>query len=288
MPASRSGWETMGVRTPTGQIFYCQAPVGVGPDDACPFQDDGRFPSGATGLAIVPSGSVWIGTSKAGLFHYKCSVDDPGLAENLADFLRYEQSYGRVPVLFGLDTIGGHACVADALAHTPPPCAIRPTDPKYFVHSTSRTAGDQIRQDGAIKSWYVLEQEGNPPSWHNLKSAVLGEPAEYPQYVNLGKVGSPWVEVVTASHQAGRFLGPDDSYEPGWRFYFDARGLIRAGMVTRVFGCKVHRVLPLKSYCLGQIDVSAVKITDSASWTSRRFTELADGAFIHGLSKPAD
>lgn len=279
MRASGDDWEIVTVCAAGEAIRYRQAPAGCGPEDAWPFREDGRYPAGVTGLAVIPNGPVCIGTGRSGLFHYECSASDPCFDEALADFLRYEHSYGRVPILFDLDAAGGCAGVAEALARTPLPNVVRSSDPRYFVHSTSRAAGDQIRQDGAIKSWNFLEQEGRPPCWHKLKSAVLGEPAEYAHYVNLGSPGNPWTEVVTASHQAGKFLGPDDCYEPGWRFYFDAHRLIEAGRITRQFGCKAHRLLPLEPFCVGQIDLSAVEAGQTAPWTPRRFAELADRAF---------
>ena len=168
MSSTNETWETVTVLAAEGEIRYQIAPEGYDPDTPFPFQPNGRYPTGAVALTITSAGSVWIGTGKSGLFHYKLPVDTPGLNEAIADFLRYEQVYSRVPILFGLEAIGGRARIANALACTPPANVVRPSDPRYFVHSTSLAAGSQIRRDGAIKSWHVLEQEGNPPQWHKL------------------------------------------------------------------------------------------------------------------------
>jgi hypothetical protein len=267
------------------RIRYNRATPGRTPDD--PPDSTGKYPPGATGLVIGEDSTRFVGTSQAGLFYYRHPADDPQVDEVLADFLRYENEQGRVPFLFAPDGFDIEGRAAHAMAMIPPLPLLRPSDPLYLVHSTSRAAGDEIRRDGAVFSYALLCEQGRAPQWHRLRSAALGEPAEFADQINLGRLGDPWVEVVPASHVVGRFLGPDDPYEPGWRFYFDTRKLLESGRAIRWCGAiKVRRMLPLAGVCVALIDAAAVAARrGDSSWTPRRFTREADQILTRQLGQ---
>ncbi|MCC7409695.1 MAG: hypothetical protein IT442_16640 [Phycisphaeraceae bacterium] len=254
------------------------APEGQTPDQPLCDLDGRGAESVAVGFHVRGEGPPFVGKSTVGLFYYGYRSSHERLEEILADFLRYESARRRVPILFATTGIDLGSLCRRALQSTPGPSTLRPSDPRWLVHSTCLTAGHEIRRDGAIKSYARLCAEGRRPAWHALRSESLGELPEYADQINLGRTGSPWVEVVPASHAAGEFLSPDSTYTPGWRFYFDAHELIRSGRVIRAVGeFKVEHELPLSGLCVAQIDRQAVDPDGRVSeWTPRQFTAIAD------------
>lgn len=262
-------------------MSYLKSPSNCTPHDPNPFAKDGMWGTGWTGLALVEDGPLFVGTSRSGLFHYGCPLKNQRAAAIVADFIRYENAHGRTPILFSSKEIDVDAWVQHALAATLLPHVLRDTDPEFLVHSTSLDAGRRILRDGQIKSFARLAEQGEQPGWHKLRSSSLGEPPDYDLHVNLGSMDDPWVETMPGSHVAGRFLGPDDPYVPGFRFYFPTRKIVEAGLDVRVAGAiRVFDSLPLDPFLAAALCVEDADPTGTASaWTPRSFTARANELF---------
>jgi len=191
-------------------------------------------------------------------------------------------------VLFCAEDLDVGVFVVQALDSTPPAHIVRDTDPEYLVHSTSLEASKSILQDGEIKAFARLLREGRAPDWHKLRSdQSLGEPPEYANYVNLGTIESPWVETVPASHASGRFLTPEDEYEPGMRFYFNDHKIIRAGLDVRAPGAtiKVLDSMPLRPFLIEVVRADDMDLPiRTGKWTPMLFTGAANKAFFTRLN----
>jgi len=261
---------------------YQLVPTHWRPDDHNPLTPDGSYPLGTTAVVVAEDASRFMGSSKSGLFHYRLPRSTPHLQAVLADLVRYEESQGRSLLVSCPDEADPATWVERALAATPPSGVIRPWDPLYLVHATTLECGRQILRDGTVRSLACLVAEGRNPPQQELLSAVLGEPPEYADYVNLGPWESLFVDTVVASHALGRFVSPDDKYTPGMRFYFDSHQIIRAGLAVRIAdGIKVHRELPLEPFCLLSVGVRDVDPESArATWTPRTFTEEANRLFL--------
>ena len=266
---------------------YLIPPRQCTPDNQNPFSAAGAYEPGFTGLAIIEDGDPFVGLSKTDLFHYKFRRDDPNIEAIVADFLRYENDHGCTPILFFPEDMDIDNFVRHALRTTPPPHVIRDTDPKYLLHSTSLRAGEQILRDQELKSFAVLSRD-HPArlDWHGLRSSSLGEPAEYADQINLGLMDNPGGETVQASHAAGRFLSPDDSYTPGFRFYFDGHRIIKDKLDVRIaWTVKVRNRLPLDPYLVAAISVTDVNPRrETENWTPRLFTEQANIVFLQQVN----
>ena len=271
------------------EVKYLKAPTDHTPHDRNPFTSDGNYGPSWAGLSLVKEGTTFIGTSRSGLFYYQYDIQKPVTKATVADFLRYENGLNRTPVFFCAEDLDLDAFVVRALDSTPPAHIVRDVDPEHLVHSTDIQAGKSILRDGEIKAFSRLVREGRSPDWHKLRSDYsLGEPLEYANYVNLGAIESPWVETVPASHTAGRFLTPEDEYEPGMRFYFDGHKIIRAGLDVRVPGAtiKVLDSLPLGPFLVEVVRASDVDLPRrTGNWTSTLFTEAANKAFSRSFCR---
>ena len=233
---------------------YFTAPAGYGSDDRNPFTHDGRCGPDWTAFFLLDRDdeSSCMGTGKNGLFAYQFGRRARDIKGKLADFLRYESAHNRNVIISFPDGIDVDAFVADALATTPEPHVVRETDPRYAVHSTHAGAAKHIGRDAELKSLAKLRREGVAGGGVGFDS--LGEPPEYADYICLGDLKSTGPEVVTASNATGRFMGDDEPYEPGVRFYFDVHRIIRTGLDTRVVGAiKVLDRLPLDPFLVASI-----------------------------------
>lgn len=200
----------------------------------------------------------------------------------LADFLEYETSHGRkvivsFPADFDTDVI-----VDRALANTPDRSAIRPDDPRWWVHSTPLSNWEKIRACGELRSHDRLRREGL--SHAGIGLFAFGEPADYSEYVMLGWALAIGPEHVVSSQQKGYLITEEDTpYEPGVRLYFDGHRIIHDGLAVSdgLHLMKVHDHLPLDPYLVATISAPDVDPNGEVeTWTPWTFLQAANQHFI--------
>jgi hypothetical protein len=227
---------------------------------------------------------MFTGSTPRGMFSVRWDRDVPDLKSRLADLFRYETRHGRAVLLCVPPDIDGDTFVSDALARTPPPHVVRDPDPQWVTHSTDLDAWARIREDGALKSSALLTAEGATPD--DLGFRVLGEPADYAEYVMLGSMERVGGEHVVASRRAGRIITDEDApHEPGVCLYFDNRELIRAGLGERdgAHLIEVRGHLPLEPYLVEAISARDIESEAGVGWTPASFHAAVTAAFLARL-----
>jgi hypothetical protein len=222
------------------------------------------------------------GTGENGLYCFLAGRRVKNLDTKLADFLRYENSYGRQVILAFPPDIAADEFVRRALGHVPNVTRIRPDDPRWLVHSTSVQAWERIKACGELRSLARLRREGIDA--RGVGSAEFREPDDYAESVMFSRHDHIAAEHVVASQAVGRVITEEDTpYQPGVRLYFDAHRFIRDRLAVRdgLHVLKVHDHLPLGPYLLAAIGVSEVDRSGEVSvWTPRTFLNKANERFI--------
>jgi hypothetical protein len=199
----------------------------------------------------------------------------------LADFLKYETDHGRRVIVSFPPDMDADALVRRALEDTPDRSAVRPDDPRWWVHSTSVENWEKIRTCGELRSHERLRREGLSRAAVGL--FVFGEPADYAEYVMLGLTTGIGPEHVVSSQQKGYLITEEDTlYTPGVRLYFDGHRIIRDSLAVSdgLHVLKVHDHLPLEPYLVAAIGVSDVDPAGEVNvWTPRTFLNRANECF---------
>lgn len=263
---------------------YYKAPADWTPSAPNPFSADGRYGPEWTCFRIdgVNRTICCSGGGKKGIFTFILGADTPWLKCHLADFLRYEKRHNRNVIISCPESINLGALVEQALAETPNEDCVRPTDPRWAVHSTTSAAWHDICRDGMLKSIALLHEEGKETTGLGIEE--LGEPPDYSEHIVLGQVEGMAPEFVVASRGRGRIVTePDQPYEPGVRIYFDSHLIIRNGLAVRdgLHLAKVHQRLPLSPY-----GVAAITAGDfpQQTWRPRTFLKAANDLFLGRMS----
>lgn len=261
-------------------LAYYPAPAGWSPDAPNPFAPDGSYGVGWSSFIIVAGGGTQCFTGRSGEGPFVARMGDgvPGVAQRLADFLRYESRHGRQIIV---EIPGGSAAfIAAALAATPTAELLRADDPPVIVHATSCAAWAEIQRAGRLQASARLPREEKAEeALTEIDHYNRNEPPEYAEYIMFGTPGTPAPELIVLSKLLGRFcMDADVPYEPGVRLYLDNHRIIRDGLGVRdgLHQIKVHDQLPLAPYLLAAISVADLA---PAAWTPRRFTEEADRCF---------
>jgi len=221
-----------------------------------------------------------MGKSPCGCYRLVVNPGSADFSERLSDFIAYENAHGRQVMIDapGLD-VGG----------LPGPAAgLRPSDPRYAVHSTLLSSHEKILRDGHLKSPARLAAEGAPVRAIGL--SPLGEPADYLEYVMLAPVDG-WgsgSEIVVSSRLRGEVCyDPGVAYTPQARMFFDAHRIIADGLAVRdgVHALKVHGALPLEPYLLLTVFAGDVALPPGQPhWTPSLFTAQANAYFSQNIS----
>jgi hypothetical protein len=204
----------------------------------------------------------------------------PDVRDRLADFVRYENNQGRVPIVALPEGFEGDRFVREALAQVPEGLCVRESDPRWVVHSTSESSWRQIERDGELRA--LSELPDRDAGAGGLGFRTLGEPPEFAEYVVLAAIESLAPENVVSSRQKGHVCDdPDAVYVPGVRLYFDCHAIIESGLAVRDgrHTLKAHRRLPLSPFlfCSSSPD-DATPVDTDAGWTPRAFTAAANAA----------
>jgi len=222
-----------------------------------------------------------MGKGPGGRFFLGLNPEHKNFAYFVADFIRYENAHGR-KVRFRPRNFDP----SEALNSVPDSGSVlRPSDPRYVIHSTTLEAYEKIIQDGQLKSTSQLRKEGK------VQQAIgflpLGEPLDYLDHVMFGGFGGPGGEVVVNSHLRGKpCFDPNVPYEPQARMYFDAHKIIKDGLAVRdgTHMLKVYGALPLEGYLLRTVFAGDVTLPIGADhWTPTLFTEAANALFYHDM-----
>jgi len=214
--------------------------------------------------------------------HY-CMVVNPNaddFAQHVADFVRYEHAHGRKvrfrPRRFNPSKI---------LQSTPETSnAIRPTDPRFIIHSTTLAAYEKILHDGCLKSTTQLRK--NDASQHAIGFLPLGEPPDYLDYIMFAPLNDDGSgpEIVVNSHLRGEVcFDPHVSYSPQARMYFDAHKIIVDGLAVRdgTHVLKVYNTLPLENYWVTTVFAHDISLPPNAEhWTPALFGAAANAFFL--------
>jgi len=260
---------------------YMRSPPDWEPSDPNPFSADGRYGSQWTCFRIACAPGCLSGGGRRGPFTIVVPMDCPDLKARLADFLRYESRNGRRVILSCPESVDIDALIREALVETPEGDTVRPTDPKWVVHSTTLEAWDGISTAGSLKSLSLLREDGIQTT--ALGQTELGEPAEYADYVILGQMHALSAEYVVASGEEGRIVTePDRPYDPGIRLYFDNHRIVRDGLAIRdgLHTSKVYRHLPLKPFMVASVRAEEFP---PRAWTPRTFVEAANELFFRKI-----
>lgn len=194
----------------------------------------------------------------------------------LFDFLNYELSYQRNVIL--KVNIGMKAeDIIELFNKTPHQVRYRSSDENYMVHSTTLSAWESIKQDGALLSPNLLKENNRAVNEIGLKP--MNEPKDYSDYIMLDVLDGCG-ELVVNSHNIGSVcIDPNTIYTPGVRLYFDVRKMFADEVVTRdgLHPVKVKDRLPLRDYLLAAI--TANDFASNIKWTPSLFTQKANEFF---------
>lgn len=159
---------------------------------------------------------------------------------------------------------------------------LRENEPPVLIHSTPLNNWGQIRHDGMLKSWNLLQKEKNIAEDKPI-GAALGDPADFSDYIMFGNGITG--EIIVNSKQQGRIIMDENAeYPTGARLYFDAEKMAQDGLLLRD-GChfKVKDTLPLAPYLIWAATWDTIGLKSRIS-TPKIFAEQADKQFE--MSKP--
>lgn len=199
----------------------------------------------------------------------------------LRDFVTYEIEHGRNIIVKApqpLRNIVKGALQQNLSENTPASAQVRPSDPRWLVHSTPAENWNQIKQMGALRSPASLKKRFNIQI-KKLHMAPL-EPADYEDYIMLDTLNGK-SELAVASRSAGKICtDPDAPYTPGVRLYVKAHRLITEGHGVRdgFHPLKVRTSLSLKRYV--RLAVTADLLPPQDIWTPNSFASAADRFFL--------
>lgn len=155
---------------------------------------------------------------------------------------------------------------------------LREYEINFMVHSTPIENLESIINDGALKSWSVLKSEKT--NWEEAPIGVLlGDIDDFSNYVMLSL---PFQnnEIITASKQKHKIdIDIHQIYQPGARFYLDAKKLANDGLLLRDGEhIKVKNCIPLDKYLIWYSTTEKIDI--SKNTTPKEFFEMSNDKFF--------
>ncbi|ADL53078.1 hypothetical protein [Clostridium cellulovorans] len=160
--------------------------------------------------------------------------------------------------------------------------AIRETDPRWVVHSTTKDSWEEIKKSGFLYSPSELKRMNILVKEIGLKELV--EPKDYSDYI-MFDILNGCGEIVVNSRQLGYVCTkPDIPYNPGVRLYFDAYKIIKDGLAVRdgLHIIKVKEKLHFQEYLA--MAVTADISTTRELWTPTTYTEWANRYFLNNVT----
>lgn len=253
------------------------APAGYSMEDANPFTPDGAYDRTWMVLTVDEGvqGSLFLRRSPYGCYAVSLSPRYAHFAVLLADIIQYETAHGRKVIFAG----GGEADLAFETDYRQ--AAMRPSDPRFLVHSTTLSRYEKIAAEGLLKSPNRLRREGY--AVHSVGLDPLGEPEDLLDYIMFAS-GGVAPEIVVNSHLCGGVnYDADAPYAPQARMYFDGHRMVRDGIITRAATSMVYDHVPLEKYLVKTVTAADVALPEEAAhWTPATFAAAAD-AYIEKL-----
>ena len=201
------------------------------------------------------------------------------------DFIQYESLYGK-NIIIAINDSDIADAKADYGEHSYDDPFLRSYEPKVLVHSTTKENYKRIVSSGELKCWYTLRHENT--DWENKPiGAVLGDPANYSEYIMFG-TGGYYQEIIPLSKQKGRIdMDIDGQYIAGARLYFSADSIAGKGLLIRDgVHVKVKGRLPLDPYLFWASTPTTLGICETT--TPRIFAELSDRFFTEMFGIPLE
>ena len=244
---------------------YLHAPNSFNPNFPNPFSNDGTY-SGYSCFSNTGTASIDLLTRRTKSGCWLVQYNERNYVEHLVDFIKYENSYGRVVILHSNIKINIDECVL---------ASEKALIPDILVHSTSLESLNQIKIDNKLKSGsnrHELKQQRG----HTIIKYLSEEPGEYSDYVMLGTINEN-TELIMAMIQNDSFdVSEIDLYKAGARIYLNAQKLHKSGLLVRdgVHAGKVFKEIDLNKYCLKI--VSAEDFEHSNQWTPKSFKDACN------------
>lgn len=153
---------------------------------------------------------------------------------------------------------------------------LRKTEPNVLIHSTTMSNWIQIKNDGMLKSFNILNS--HKADIFSPIGKQLGDPADFSNYIMFGTGVAG--EIVVNSKQQGKIvMDANAPYLTGARLYFDAQKMAQDGLLIRD-GChlKTKDILPLSPYLIWTSTWENIGLPSQIS-TPTIFAELSDKKF---------
>ena len=244
-----------------------------------PFDPSGTYDRRWTILQVVPGlGSMLLQSRNSqGMYMLSLNPGEPTFGEMLADTLQYETDHDRKVALFAPQPKEEMDRWVDGITSHYRSPIVRPSDPRFLVHSTPLETYALIQRDGMLKSFTRLRREGSAVT--AIGQAQLAEPEDYLDYIMLA-CGGYAPELVVLSRLSGALnFDVDAPYRPQARMYFDGHRLVRDGLLVRDVSRKVADHLPLDPYLVRTVLADDLTLPEGMkSWTPATFSAAADAA----------
>ena len=257
-----------------GQVWV--APASYTMDHPNPFTSDGRYDRSWTILTIDESvqGSLFQQRSPHGCYAVSMTPSYPFFSTLFADFIQYEMDHGRDIILVSQKAMNLHFVTHYREA------SVRPSDPRWLIHSTTLESYKKIVADNRLKSPNRLKTEG--VMVHPIGLEPLGEPDDYLDHIMFA-TGGVGPELVVNSRLCGSVnYDPLAPYTPQVRLYFDGHKMVLDGIIVRNVASMVFGSVSLEKYLVKPITADDLRVPCGDSfWTPLSFSKAADDYIQH-------
>lgn len=223
------------------------------------------------------------GNDENSMFTVRISKQFEGWEYRILDFLAYETLHGRT-VVTCYDKYDYDHAVKVYSGHSIRDKQLRPYEPKFMIHSTTKENWAKICESKTLKSWNLAKLDGDIDEEYPI-GKKLGDFDDYSDYIMLAG-GGHWNEVVVASKQKGELCyDKNQTYEPGARIYFDLAKIAQDGLLVRDgIHTKVKDRLPIEPYVIWIAEPKNL-VEENIVWTPDKFAKMADEYFYKMFSR---
>jgi hypothetical protein len=216
----------------------------------------------------------WKGRMGNGAFYISINPNIPGWQHWVADFIRFENRNGRIPIAYSNNSLFNQLSKFENFLLDEK--TIRATDPRWIVHSTDLKSYKKIIESGFLFS----ENHQVEIGLKERKGHTIELPKDYYDYIMFCGIDR-YAEHVVASKYLQKVVTSDEVvYEPGGRFYFDLHQLVNDGIVERdgIHPVKVKTSLDLKEFLIFSISSEDFKRT-GINWNTGDFQNKCNMKF---------
>jgi hypothetical protein len=218
-------------------------------------------------LLIVKEGSEGFYGRVCDKFGFIYGDEHKGLMKIINNFLSYESSAGRNPLVFLFKN-----------AQINENDFINRADDDWVVHSTDKESLESIIKMGKLLSRIELDKQ--KIKYLDFGREYLNEPSDYYDLIEFGGINGSG-EIVVASKTQNRFVNENEEYTPGGRIYIKLETLRKQkGYIDF-----------LDHYCIkGTLDLTKIEYKivipedlKERKWTPRIFSEEANKVFMERI-----